>query len=86
MSELEGYQNVITSEDTDVFILAVCVTSLSSITIYQKRGTAARSVFVNITAISNAIGSGLSKCLPGLHAYTGCDTISAFAGKRKLKS
>ena len=69
MAELEGYQNVaIASENTDVFVLAVCVASVSYITIYQKRGTAARSQFVNILAISNAAGSGLSKCLSGLHS------------------
>ena len=44
MAELEGYQNVaIASENTDVFVLAVCVASVSNITIYHKRGTAARS-------------------------------------------
>ena len=87
MAKLEGYQNVvITSEDTDVFILVMCITSASDITIYQKRGAAARSRFINVSAISNAIGSGQSKCLPGFHAYTGCDTVSAFAGKGKLKS
>ena len=37
-------------------------------------------------AISDAIGSMASKSLPGLHAYTGGDTVSAFAGKGKLKS
>ena len=53
MAKLEGYQNVvITSEDTDVFILAMCITSASDITIYQKRGAAARSRFINVSAIS----------------------------------
>ena len=64
----------------------MCVASVSNVTIYQKRRTAARSWFNNISAISNAVGSGLSKCLPGFHAYTGCDTVSAFAGKGKRKS
>ena len=87
MEKLRGYQIVvITSEDTDVFVLAVYVASVSNITIYQKRGTAARSRFVNISVISNVVGSGWSKCLPGLHAYTGCDTVNAFAEKGRLKS
>ena len=87
MEELKGYQIVvITSEDTDVFVLAVYVASVSNITIYQKRGTSARSRFVNISVISNAVGSGWSKCLPGFHAYTGCDTVNAFAEKGRLKS
>ena len=87
MAELEGYQNVvITSKDNGVFVLGVCVASVSNVTISQKHGTAARSWFVNIPAISNSTGSGLSKCLPGLHAYTSHNTVSAFAGKGKLKS
>ena len=36
--------------------------------------------------MSNAADSRLSNCLSGLDAYTGCDTVSAFAGKGKLKS
>ena len=59
----------------------MCAASVSNITIYEKRGTAAISQLVNVSAISNAIGSGLSKCLTGLHVYTGCDTVSAFAGE-----
>ena len=89
IAKLEGCQNAaITSEDTNVFVLAVCVCvgSVSKITIYQKYGTAAWSQFVNISAISYAIGSGLSVCLPGLHAYTGYNTIRAVSGKGKLKS
>lgn len=27
-----------------------------------------------------------SKCFPGLHAVTGCDTVSAFSGKGKVKN
>ena len=78
---------LIVSEDTDVFVLAVYVASeLENITIYQKRGTAARVRYVNISAITNSLGSMVSKCLPGLHAYTGCDTVSAFASKGKLKA
>ena len=87
MAELEGYQNVVIfSKDTDVFVFAVCVASVSNITMYQKREKAARSCFANISTMSNATDSRLSNCLPGLDAYTGCDTVSAFAGKGKLKS
>ena len=83
MAELEEYQNVaIASGDTDVFVLAVCVASVSNITINQKRGTAARSRFDNISSINKGAGSGLLKCLPRLHVYTGCDIVSAFARKR----
>lgn len=77
---------VIISEDTDVFVLAVYIASFSSIEIYQKRGTQGKCRYVNISAISNLLGTCLSKCLLGLHAYTGCDTISSFSGKGKIKA
>ena len=28
----------------------------------------------------------MCKALPGLHAFTGCDTVSAFAGKDKTRA
>ena len=37
-----------------------------------------------MTSIADALGHKVSISLPGLHAYTGCDTVSAFAGKGKL--
>lgn len=83
MAELEGYKNVtIASGDTDLFVLAVCIASVSNITIHQKRGTAPRSRFYNISSINNGAGSGLLKCLSRLHVYTGCDIVSASTGKR----
>ena len=35
--------------------------------------------------MSNAIGEDACKALPGLHAFTGRDSVSAFAGIRKLQ-
>ena len=31
------------------------------------------------------LGADKCKALPGLHAFTGCDTVSASVGKGKLK-
>ena len=39
---------------------------------------------MNISSISNALGESVSAALPGLHAFTCCDTVSAFAGIGKL--
>ena len=84
----KGYAGtLIISEDTNVFLLGIyAATFLPEFTIYQKRGTEVRSRFVNISAISHVIGETISRCLPGLHAYTGCDTVSCFADKGKVKS
>ena len=37
-----------------------------------------------MTSIAVALGHKVSVSLPGLHAYTGCDAVSAFASKGKL--
>ena len=48
MTELDSHQNaVIISEDTNVFVLAMYIASVSNSTIYQKRGTRARSQYEN---------------------------------------
>ena len=52
--------------------------------IYQKRGTQNRTRFVDITKLGAALGDKICKSLIGLHAFTGCDTVSAFHGRGKL--
>ena len=79
-----GEAIVVVSEDTEVFTLAVAKANIIGVPIYQKRGTQNRARFLNITDISSILGSDVSACLPGLHAFTGCDTVSAFAGKGKV--
>ena len=32
------------------------------------------------------LSSEIAETLPGLHAFTGCDTVSSFAGKGKLSA
>ena len=88
-AEFDGHQGVvIISEDTDVFVLAAVYVAneIPNVQIYQKRGTTSRTRFVNISAITNSLGTKLARSLPGLHAFTGCDTVSTFAGQGKLKA
>ena len=68
----KGYaETLIISEGTNVFLLGIyAATFLPEFTIYQKHGTEVRSRFVNISAISHVIGETISRCLPGLHAYS----------------
>ena len=80
-----GYRSVvISSEDTDVFILCLAFKSFIPATIYVKCGTQARTRYISITQVVERHGSRLCRCLPGLHAFTGCDSASAFSGKGKL--
>ena len=71
----------ISSEDTDVFVLCLAFNDFVPATMYLKCGTQTRARFVSITNVFDRHGSRICKCLPGLHAFTGCDSVSAFSGK-----
>ena len=80
-----GYRSVvISSEDTDVFILCLVFKSFIPATICVKCGTQARTRYISVTQVLERHGSRMCRCLPGLHAFTGCDSVSAFAGKGTL--
>ena len=42
-----------------------------------------RVVYYEVSAISRAVGPQLCDALPGLHAFSGCDSVSPFSGKGK---
>ena len=50
----------------------------------MKCGTATCTRYINITNVSNVLGKDVYRALPGLHAFTECDTVSAFSGRGKL--
>lgn len=72
------------SDDTDVFVLCVALSGDIPCELYLKSGTQARIKFTDITKVANSLGSETCKALIGLHSITGCDTVSAFAGKGKV--
>ena len=47
---------------------------------YVKCGTQTGTRYVSISSVREE----LCKCLIGMHAFTGCDTLSAFAGRGKI--
>ena len=51
---------------------------------YVKCGTQTRPRYVSISGVVAAVRGELSKCLIGMHAFTDCDTVSAFAGKGNI--
>lgn len=80
-----GYNAVvINSEDTDVFILLLGFSSSINAKLYMRCGTKTRNRLVDISKVVQSIGREVCEALIGLHSFTGCDTISAFAGKGKL--
>ena len=75
---------IVASEDTDVFILCVSFKHLIPSSIFFKCGTQTRVRYIRSTSIVQALGQNLCSSLLGMHAYTGCDTVSAFAGRGKI--
>lgn len=81
----DGYKAVIiSSEDTDVFIISLAMHNTLNISLYQKFGTKSRTRYADITKIGKSQGEWLCDSLIGLHAFTGCDSVSCFAGRGKL--
>lgn len=82
---MEGYVTVvISSDDTDVLILCLAFHSCITCTLFVKCSSQSRTMYINVSDVAHMFGSDLCKCLPGVHAFTGCDSVSAFAGKGKL--
>ena len=77
---------IITAEDTDVLVLCLAFHKIIPCPIYRKRGTQNRTWFIDISKLGKALGEGICDSLIGLHAFTGCDTVSAFAGHGKLSA
>ncbi|KAG0727945.1 hypothetical protein GWK47_003897 [Chionoecetes opilio] len=79
-----GYKSVIiTAEDTDVMVLCLGMCHKIPSHLFQKCGTKNRTRFLDITTLSRTLGGSVCDSLIGMHAFTGCDTVSAFvAGGR----
>ena len=74
---------VIKSSDTDVEVLACYYQAVISADIILISGTIRRSRIVTIRRVCEKLGREICEILPGLHAITGCDSVSAFCTKGK---
>jgi len=75
---------IIVAEDTDVFILCLAFSKEMSSNLYMKCSMQNITRYVDISKLVSAIGDGVCQALVGLHAFTGSDTVSAFAGRGKV--
>lgn len=76
---------VIKSRDTDVFLLYVASVSLLSCNLYFSIGSGKNSRLLHINPIMERFGQHVADAIAGLHAFTGCDSISSLKGKGKIK-
>lgn len=76
----QGYEKVVIhTVDTDVLVLAVAVFQQ----LWVAFGTGTQLRYIATHEISRSLGPQVSKALPVFHTFTGCDTVSCFAGRRK---
>jgi hypothetical protein len=76
----QGYRNIrIRSPDTDIFFILLHYTlELQGVTILFDTGTGNKKRLIDITKLAQQYQQELCTALLGLHAFTRCDTTSAF--------
>lgn len=79
-------QVIIASPDTDVAVIGVGVADQFTNQILMLTGKSPNERLIDITVMSTKLGPTLSKALPFMHAFTGCDTVSSFQGRGKQKA
>ena len=77
---------VIVSPDTDVFILAMAFTPKLKCPVYLKLRSKTCTEYKEVNKAADALGLDICACLLGLHSFTGCNTMSSFAGRGKVSA
>ena len=80
----QGYKRVLViCRDTDVILLLVHFIPAQTAEVWMISGTAKKRKCYPIHALSERLAKPLRDNLLGFHAFTGCDTTSAFSGHGK---
>ena len=84
---MSGFEAVvIVLDDTDVFLLSIAFQNEVTASLYWKGGTQARVKYIEIQKITRIFGESVCKAIIGVHSFTGCDSVSIFAGRGKLNA
>ena len=86
---------MIVSPDTDVFLIALSKSPLIQSHLYMLTGTGKHTRVIDIEAVAVSANEKFNKtecneegflnALLACHCFTGCDSTSSFAGRRKIK-
>ena len=80
-----GYKAVVVaSEDADLFLLCLVFKCLILASMHVNCEMQTGTRYVSVSSVVRDSGGELCKYLLGMHAFTGCDTLSAFAGRGKI--
>ena len=79
---------VVISEDTDVFVILLGLHSgiATGSRILLRRGEKNKVRLIDVSRLATILGQAVCTALVGVHAWTGCDSVSAFAGQGKVKA
>ncbi|GFO16096.1 hypothetical protein PoB_004260100 [Plakobranchus ocellatus] len=77
---------IVRSPDSDVFLLLLSFSDAISKPLIFDTSSGNNRRQLNITDLAATISKRLRDAIIGLHAFTGCDSTSCFAGKGKLKA
>ena len=72
---------ILLAEDTDGMLRYLAFQKDIHCPIYQKCGTQNRTRFVDISKLTWSLGDSVYDSQIGIHAFTGYDTVSAFASR-----
>ena len=84
---------VILTPDTDVFLISLGVAEQIRNSLFIRTGTQNKTRIISLGKVKESLAIRFDvedieqacRALLGLHAFTGCDTVSAFSGKGKSK-
>ncbi len=78
---------VVVCDDADVLAIILAVCNQIRTKLYLKCGTKARERYIDVNKLASVLNAkSPDRCaaLLGFHAFTGCDSVSAFAGQGKV--
>ena len=74
---------IIRSPDTDVAVIGCSLAAQIHAQVLLHAGTKERRRYISLLSVAARLGNGVCQALSGLHAFTGCDSTSAFSGRGK---
>lgn len=78
---------MISSEDTDVLVISLAFKTFIATPMFITETTKqSRTTYVDVSKVVQVVGGQVCRALPGFHAFTGCDSVSAFFGQGKVKA
>ena len=74
---------IVRSPDTDVAVTDCFLASQITAQLLLHTGTKHRRRYISLSAVAERLGTDVCRALPGFHAFTRCDSTSAFSGRGK---